>query len=66
MYGTEQLSPYFLHVIAKNFLMKYGNLIGAATIVAVTQVLSMIVTRPLHYMLRSDYARLESMIIRQS
>ena len=33
------------------------NLIGAATIVAVTQVLSVIVTRPLRFALGSGYAR---------
>ena len=62
---SRSMPLHFLHVIAKNVLMKYHDLIGAVTIVAVTQVLPMIVTRPLHYTLRSDYARLESMIIQR-
>ena len=38
-------------------LTKYCNLIGGATIVAMTQVVYVIVTRLLYFALRSDYAR---------
>ena len=44
--------------VQKCQLMKYCNLICAATIVAVTQVLPVIVTRPSRFAHGSGYARL--------